>query len=197
MPRLKGNTKEIIMEKSLRLFAERGFDAVSVRTIAEAVGIGNSALYKHFPSKQAIFDAIVETSKGKYLDQCCQVTARIRGLDEMKRYCLEMFEYQTGNEWIVMFRKLLLHEKFHDEKMAEIYKMFFVDIPINNQMAVFDTLQKQGLMIAGDTRVYAMELYAPFYLYHFVENDKETLSELYEKHVEYFFDTHFLKEINK
>ena len=197
MPRLKGNTKEIIMEESLKLFAERGFDAVSIRTIAEAVGIGNSALYKHFPSKQAIFDEIVEASRKKYLAQCSQATARIRGSEEMKRYCLEMFEYQTGNEWIVMFRQLLLHEKFHDEKMAEIYKMFFVDIPINNQMAIFDTLQKQGLMIAGDTKVYAMELYAPFYLYHFVEHDKEALRELYERHVEYFFDTHFLKGKNE
>ena len=153
--------------------------------------------YKHFPSKQAIFDEIVEASRKKYLAQCSQVTARIRGSEEMKRYCLEMFEYQTGNEWIVMFRQLLLHEKFHDEKMAEIYKMFFVDIPINNQMAIFDTLQKQGLMIAGDTKVYAMELYAPFYLYHFVEHDKEALRELYERHVEYFFDTHFLKGKNE
>lgn len=194
MPRLKGNTKEIIMEKSLKLFAERGFDAVSIRTIAEAVGIGNSALYKHFPSKQAIFDAIVETSKEKYLARCRQVTAQIRGIDEMKKYCLEMFDYQTQNEWIVMFRQLLLHEKFHDEKMAEIYKMFFVDIPINSQMIIFETLQKQELMIAGDARVYAMELYAPFYMYHFVEHDKETLRGLYEKHVEYFFNAHFLRE---
>ena len=60
MPRLKGNAKEIIMEESLKLFSVYGFEAVSVRTIADKVGIGNSALYKHFESKQAIFDALVE-----------------------------------------------------------------------------------------------------------------------------------------
>lgn len=53
-------TRDIILDASLALFAQQGFEATSVRDIAAAVGIKAPSLYKHFTSKQAIFDAIVE-----------------------------------------------------------------------------------------------------------------------------------------
>ncbi|MDD6039180.1 MAG: TetR/AcrR family transcriptional regulator [bacterium] len=194
MPRLKGNTKEIIMEESLKLFAVHGFEAVSIRTIADKVGIGNSALYKHFASKQAIFDALVEELKHRYFEQCASIIEDIRGIEAVKENCLKMFEYQTQNEWIVNFRQMLLIEKFRNPKMAELYKEFFVDIPINNQIKIFEHLQEKGLMIEGDPFVFAMELYAPFYLYHFVAHDYGVLKGQYQKHVEYFFNAHFIPE---
>lgn len=88
----------------------------------------------------------------------------------------------------------LLIEKFNNPQIAEIYKTFFVDIPIDNQIRIFDKLQEFGLMIPGDTRVFAMELYSPFHLYHFVEHDEDELLPLFEKHLEYFFDSHFIPE---
>lgn len=59
------DTKQRILEKSLELFSAKGYDAVSVGEIAKAVGIKAPSLYNHFPSKQAIFDAILETSLDK------------------------------------------------------------------------------------------------------------------------------------
>ena len=56
------DTKQRILEKSLELFSTKGYDAVSVGEIAKAVGIKAPSLYNHFPSKQAIFDAILETT---------------------------------------------------------------------------------------------------------------------------------------
>ena len=61
----------------------------------------------------------------------------------------------------------------------------------------FFYLQEKGLMIEGDPYVFAMELYAPFYLYHFVEHDYEKLKLQYQKHVEYFFDSHFIRGLMK
>ncbi len=185
MPRLKGNTKEIILEKSLKLFAKKGFEAVSIRDIASEVGIGNSALYKHYESKQAIFDALVTDQKKKYMDSTGFVTDEIRGVEAVKEACLKMFEYQTENDEIVCFRQLLLIEKFRNPEMAEIYREFFVNIPLNRLMTIFSSLQKKGLMVKGDTYVFAMELYAPFYLFHFVEHDKD-IKEKFQLHVENF-----------
>ena len=53
------NTKDRIIQASLRLFAKRGFSGVSTSDIAREVGITKAALYRHFDSKQAIFDGIV------------------------------------------------------------------------------------------------------------------------------------------
>lgn len=194
MGRKKGDTRDRILEESLKLFSVDGFEAVSIRTIADAVGIGNSALYKHFASKREIFDSIVEMQKEKYMEQCSTITSDIRGIDGVKKNCLSMFEYQTKDESIVAFRRLLLIEKFKDPYIAEIYKSFFVDIPLDNQVKIFEELQSKGLMIEGNPRVYAMELYAPFYMYHFVEHDDKELIPLFEKHLELFFESHFIKE---
>jgi len=43
-----------IEEEALRLFAERGIAAVSTRDIAQAVGIGESGLYRHMQSKEEL-----------------------------------------------------------------------------------------------------------------------------------------------
>ena len=187
-------TKERIIEESMKLFSVYGFEAVSIRTIADAVNVGNSALYKHFKSKQAIFDEIVEISKEKYLKKCAFVTSDIRGLESVKDTCLTMFVYQTSDEWIVMFRRILLLEKFKNPQIAAIYKEFFVDIPIRYQMKIFENLMKQGLMKPGNSEVYAMELYAPFYLYHFVDRDYKELKTLFIEHIENYFNQHFISQ---
>ena len=48
-----------IARVAARLFAERGFDATSVREIAEASGVTKPTLYYHFGSKQGLGEAIL------------------------------------------------------------------------------------------------------------------------------------------
>ena len=54
------NTREVIMQAALSLFAVRGYAAVSMRDIASAVGIRPSSIYYHFSAKQELFDALVQ-----------------------------------------------------------------------------------------------------------------------------------------
>ncbi|MCC2095580.1 MAG: TetR/AcrR family transcriptional regulator [Hyphomicrobiales bacterium] len=51
-------TRESILAQALRLFARKGFDATSVKDIAAAVGVADAALYRHFPSKDDIAQAV-------------------------------------------------------------------------------------------------------------------------------------------
>ncbi len=53
-------TKQKILNEALALFAEKGYSAVFVGEIADAVGIKALSLYKHYKSKQDIFNACVE-----------------------------------------------------------------------------------------------------------------------------------------
>lgn len=186
-------TKERILYESMKLFSVNGFESVSIRTIADEVGVTNSALYKHFKSKQEIFDAIVEQSKERYLKQCTDaVNAEIRGIDQMKEVCINMYRYQTHDNQIVMFRRILMIEQFKNSKMADIYKEFFIDIPMLHQQKIFEELIRQGLMKNRNPKVLSMELYAPFHMYHAVKHDEAELVQLFEQHAEYFFENNII-----
>ncbi len=50
-------TAQLILDKSLPLFARSGFAGVSMRDIAKAVGISGAALYHHYPDKQSLYVA--------------------------------------------------------------------------------------------------------------------------------------------
>ena len=67
------NTKQRIMKEALTLFAEKGYNDVYVSDIAQAVGIKAPSLYKHFKSKQEIFDAILEELKRSYTQQAAML----------------------------------------------------------------------------------------------------------------------------
>src|SRR5271167_1864849 len=52
-------TRQAILDAALHVFAEKGYFGSSLRDIASAVGVRESALYNYFPSKEALFDALI------------------------------------------------------------------------------------------------------------------------------------------
>jgi AcrR family transcriptional regulator len=52
------DTKELLLQAALALFAAKGYEGTSVRDIARSIGLSESALYAHFSGKRAIFDAV-------------------------------------------------------------------------------------------------------------------------------------------
>lgn len=55
------DTRKLILDAALDLFATSGYYGTSMRQIARAVGVRESALYHHFPSKEAILAGLVDT----------------------------------------------------------------------------------------------------------------------------------------
>ncbi|RLQ88535.1 TetR/AcrR family transcriptional regulator [Notoacmeibacter ruber] len=53
------DTRNELRREALRLFAERGYAAVSMRDIAEAVGVRQGAIYNHFAGKQDLLAALM------------------------------------------------------------------------------------------------------------------------------------------
>lgn len=184
------NTKQRIIEESMKLFSVSGFDTVSIRTIAEAVGVGNSALYKHFKSKKEILEEIVSYSVEYFLKMGQKQMTQIQSVEDLQTACLAMFEFQTQDEWMVMFRRLLIIEQFKNPEMAAIYRRFFIELPVESQGKYFRQLMEKGIMKDGNENVLSMELYAPFYLYHLSSDSQEDLRELFKVHVKNFWESY-------
>ncbi|MFN8628415.1 MAG: helix-turn-helix domain-containing protein [Candidatus Binatia bacterium] len=53
-------TRDLILDAAERLFAESGVDGVALRDLAHELGLTAPSLYNHFPSKQALYDAVLD-----------------------------------------------------------------------------------------------------------------------------------------
>src|SRR5436190_17988360 len=51
----KLQTRQQIADQAMRLFAERGFDAVTVAEVAAAAGVSEKTVYNYFPTKEDLF----------------------------------------------------------------------------------------------------------------------------------------------
>ncbi|MBI1200472.1 MAG: TetR family transcriptional regulator [Phenylobacterium sp.] len=83
-----GERREEVLAQATRLFAEHGVHAVSTRQIAQAVGISQPSLYAHFPTKQALVEAVCVRAFEALSARMIEVMGRIEGpavLDELAR----------------------------------------------------------------------------------------------------------------
>lgn len=67
--RLKEERREQLLRAAAKLFAERGFRAVSVEDLGAAVGISGPAVYRHFPSKEAVLANLLVGVSQHLLDE--------------------------------------------------------------------------------------------------------------------------------
>ena len=170
------STKEQIIEESLTLFSQRGFDAVSVKEIANAVGIKAPSIYKHFKSKQDIFNAILDESNRRYALQTAALN--MDGLDPQMdaglfetitdEHMVEMgealFNHFLHDEFTSKMRKLLTIEQFKNQELANLYVMQYMESPLQYQRMIFETLIKKGLMKNGTPEIMAMQFFSPIFL---------------------------------
>ncbi|MEM1110810.1 MAG: helix-turn-helix domain-containing protein [Pseudomonadota bacterium] len=68
-------TAERVLDVAEELFADRGYDGTSLRQIAAGAGIREPGLYNHFPSKQALYEAVLYRA----LNPMAEVLARHLG----------------------------------------------------------------------------------------------------------------------
>jgi AcrR family transcriptional regulator len=73
MPRV--SQKPAIGAAALACFAELGYDATRVRHIADRAGVAESALYRHYPSKEAIAQELYATFIARYAAELTEIAA--------------------------------------------------------------------------------------------------------------------------
>ncbi|MGH7809247.1 MAG: TetR/AcrR family transcriptional regulator [Candidatus Binatia bacterium] len=61
VPRLTAEArKEAIVEAVQDIFAEKGFDGTTIKELAQVAGVSEALLYKHFPSKESLYAAMLD-----------------------------------------------------------------------------------------------------------------------------------------
>lgn len=197
-------TKEKIIITSLELFAQKGYDGVSVREIAAKVGVQASALYKHFSNKDEILNGVVSATSEKIKEsyQVNQIPEAVKNKDEItqsyeafstRQLCdltWNIFQLFTKDSMVSNFRKLLMREQFENKHIAKLYDDFFVEGAVNNFAKIFEQFSADGFFKPVDSKMIALHFYAPIQLmfqkYDCQPESEPQLKEILFQHIELF-----------
>lgn len=161
---------------ALELFARDGYEAVSVRNIAEKLDITKGALYRHFKSKRDIFDSIVarmieidaeRASACSMPEETYNREAEPYGqtsVESILELTEEQYRFWTEDEFAVRFRRMLTLEQYRNEEMARLYSQCIVRGPVEYMTDLFHELIKKGELAQGDPAELAVEYCGPFFL---------------------------------
>ena len=196
-------TRQRILDEALALFSARGYDSVSVGEIAKAVGIKAPSLYNHFPSKRAIFDAIVEATAAQYEADTDKIDIHVQNVaqdipafteitaDALFEKVRQIFLYSLHDENISRFRRMMTIEQFRSPELAALYSRRYVERVLDYHAGIFRALIAAGEIQAEDPDTLAMLYVAPVLTLIGVcdrqpERETECLARL-EAHVRLFF----------
>ena len=170
------STKKKILDAALTLFSEKGYANVFVAEIAEAVGIKAPSLYKHYKSKQDIFNAILDEMKSSYDRQASMLNLNGNNAsadaeiyasvseNEIVKMGLGLFSYFLHDEYAQKFRKMLTIEQFNNSELAQLFTKQYADDPLSYQAALFSMLCLKGVLKEENPNVMALQFYAPIFM---------------------------------
>ncbi len=160
-----GTTKERILETAVNLFAERGFNDVSVREITGAVGIKESSLYNHFSSKEKILEAIFEHLRQKLESTTVPEDEAVRMMENMSpeeftTFSARIFKEYLGDPVLMKIWKILSIERFRNASARDFFRINLIDNALAYHEKVFDIMMRKGVIRESDPKILAREFYA-------------------------------------
>nr|WP_295779358.1 TetR/AcrR family transcriptional regulator [uncultured Intestinibacter sp.] len=190
-------TKEKILLTSLKLFAQDGYEAVSISKISGELGMAKSALYKHYKNKRDIFNSIINRmDKLDYerareynmpdgnMDEIIKEYRNI-STDKIRIYTEAQFKHWTEEEFSSLFRRMLTLEQYRNQEMSDLYQKYLVSGPIDYMTYLFAGITGKK----EEAKQLAIEFYGPIFLmYSLYDNKREgdDLTEMLKNHVERF-----------
>lgn len=165
------SNREIIIQKSVRLFALKGYANVSMREIAKEVGIKAASIYNHYSGKEALLEAIFNYFKEQIE---VDVFTELRHADGMSlKECLErniqISDALFAQPMISDISKIVIKEQFHNESSRQLLLTELIQKPLKIYTDIFRKFMDDGKMRRIDPLLAAKEFQSYFVL-RFYEN---------------------------
>ena len=192
---MENTTKIRILDEALIMFAENGYKGTNLRDLAARLGLSKSALYKHYASKEDIWKALLDRMETYYAERF----GSEKHLPDMPKSCEELFtitmgmiDFTVNDSRIILTRKLLLTEQFHDERVCRLATKHFLGGTEKIFTAIFETMMASGLLNDEDPEMLAFVYTAPITsLIHLCDREPRKQSEAMEQMKK--FIRHFIK----
>jgi AcrR family transcriptional regulator len=190
--------REEILEAAIDLFSQQGYAAVSIRDITRAVGIKESSLYNHFPSKEQLLDTVLEMLRREY-QQIFPPPAEMQRLlvhtepGRFLRNGFDRYKEHMKRPGVSRLWRIISLEQFRHPQAREIILKDMIDQTLRFLEAAFAHYVASGQIRPLNPRVLASEyqyaVFAMFMEYSLREAAGEPTADLeqrMEEHVDFF-----------
>ena len=175
------DTKERILAAALDMFSENGYAGTNIRELTASLGLVKSGLYKHFESKEEIWNSLLDDMAAYYDERFGSpehlppVPDSLEGLVAMT---MQMVDFTIHDENVIKTRKLLTIEQFRDERARDLATKHFLTGLKDMFTPIFAGMIKKGLLRENDLSMLAFAYTAPISaLIHLCDREPEKIDE--------------------
>ena len=192
---MANDTKERILAAALEMFSQKDYAGTNIRELSASLGLVKSGVYKHYESKEAIWNALLDQMiayYGEHFGSAEHLPPVPDSLEELTQMTMRMVNFTVHDERIIMTRKVLTLEQFRDERAKALATKHFLTGLTGMFTHVFTGMMEKGLLRKEDPRMLAFAYTAPISaLIHLCDREPEKTAEA-TKQVE-AFSRHFIK----
>ena len=189
------DTKARILAAALKLFSKNGYAGTNIRELSTSLGLVKSAMYKHFESKEEIWNTLLDEMieyYGTHFGSPEHLPPVPDTLEELEEMTMQMVNFTIHDEKVVMTRKVLTIEQFRDERARDLATKHFLTGLKEMFTPVFQGMMDKGLICRGDSAMIAFAYTAPISsLIHLCDREPEKTEEAMAQVKE--FIQHFIK----
>jgi len=158
------DTKQRIIDAALDMFAQNGYAGTNIRELSGSLELGKSSLYRHFESKEELWDAVYEQMRSHYeagFGSADHIAHIPQTTDELYDMTMHMVDFTVHDEKIVKLRRLILTEQFRDERFCKFATRYFMDDTKAIFEKVFSAMMEKGVIRKCNADFLAFSYTAP------------------------------------
>ena len=158
------DTKERILTAALEMFSQYGYAGTNIRELTASLGLVKSSLYRHFESKEDIWNTLLDEMV-VYYDERFGSREHLPPVpdstEELVAMTMRMVEFTVHDEKIILIRKVLMIEQFRDERARDLATKHFLTGLTEIFTPVFTGMMDKGLLRRNDPVMLAFAYTAP------------------------------------
>ena len=175
------DTKERILMAALDMFSIKGYEGTNIRELAASLGLVKSGIYKHYESKEALWNALLDRMiayYGKRFGSAEHLPPVADSLEKFVSMTMRMVNLTIHDDQIVKTRKVLTLEQYRDERARDLATKHFLTGLTKMFTLVFTGMMDKGLIRRDDPAMLAFAYTAPISaLIHLCDREPEKTEE--------------------
>ena len=158
------DTKERILMEALEMFSQKGYEGTNIRELSASLGLVKSGIYKHYESKEAIWNALLDRMiayYGEHFGSAERLPPAPDSLEDFVSMTMRMVNLTIHDEQIVKTRKVLTLEQYRDDRARDLATKHFLTGLTEIFTHIFAGMMDKGLVKRDDPAMLAFAYIAP------------------------------------